>query len=932
MIDIAKYTFKVNSGRDRQKQGTAFLIAPKLAISAKHVLSSSSTKNVYFTHDDKEIKSWVTHRGKGLDVMLLELEEEIFPDETVFPELNVEFQPKGNDYKWKAYGFPDGYQRDLKGENLRQNTVGYKWDIDLSLDFTLKKYDGISGAPVLVDDQVIGIIIADVKNHQLGVLSLRKINSSLNLDLNPENTKDTAELSGPKPKATDKFWKKFIAQCNINKYNYLDIKGLEEYITQNPKGKHLKDVKTQLTESSAWLEALDQEDFKSFSKKYPDSIFTIEDYENRHYYLALKNIWTHGDTDIFPFPFENRLFRDRTEEVIQTLMSIHDQFKESIDPDSDGHLTIDPPDKNMIETPLPTGHTGFRWVAQIEPIWNAYYLSLVLRVAKEMEQRRAEKSFSKHTHSYRFHPDYSEGYLFRKRLGFQFSDRTEKYLKEHGIQIKDADLDQFRYRIFEDKEDEFKDKLRAAINAGEEQLDDLCSLSKINISDWFEFQVSSYERVKNDKTITHVVSCDIADFYNRINHSHLSDTLNRYEEIKEVLLELIKTYSQDKSHGIPIGGNASRILAENVLFEFDEFLNDNDIKFSRFVDDYYFFSNDENNANKQLNKFYTYLLNDQGLSLQKHKIQIYSRTEFLHSIETRLFWRSEDKNVEDKARVMALARFDYYDEMNNSTNLEGKKHLIEIERLLNEELRKSRIHEQLATRLLQELSKNYKKGVSVEEFNIAISEAFITIFNKRKDRTEKDKILKLYPIFRKLLLAIKRNIQNQRFQHISIKVKAGNSSKEVKVDVLNLILERLLSLYKNESYIYDIELYKSYLFYLLAKLPSSYHSKLYDIENGAKLNLKEFFKQELKEEQAIFNSSWLLINLLICNETGHFKREYRKYDKMDYWEKRIFIIGAILIDDIDESKIDQNKLNDFERIIYKWAMALGNIENFKEIL
>lgn len=43
--------------------------------------------------------------------------------------------------------------------------------------------------------------------------------------------------------------------------------------------------------------------------------------------LALENIIKHGDTDIFPYPFESRLFEDDKEKVKTALMQTFNDFE-----------------------------------------------------------------------------------------------------------------------------------------------------------------------------------------------------------------------------------------------------------------------------------------------------------------------------------------------------------------------------------------------------------------------------------------------------------------------------------------------------------------------------------------------------------------------------------------------------------------------------
>jgi len=80
---------------------------------------------------------------------------------------------------------------------------------------------------------------------------------------------------------------------------------------------------------------------------------------------ALRNVAEYGDTDIFPFPFENLVFKDRHAEASGVLRTIHGDFW--------NWLSSYPP--QTIPTLTQVGYTGFRWATLIDPFWNAYYLA-----------------------------------------------------------------------------------------------------------------------------------------------------------------------------------------------------------------------------------------------------------------------------------------------------------------------------------------------------------------------------------------------------------------------------------------------------------------------------------------------------------------------------------------------------------------------------
>ncbi|PYI88331.1 MAG: RNA-directed DNA polymerase, partial [Verrucomicrobia bacterium] len=97
---------------------------------------------------------------------------------------------------------------------------------------------------------------------------------------------------------------------------------------------------------------------------------------------ALRNVARHGDTDIFPFPFENLVFSDRLADAPAVLETIHKDFQR--------WLSSYPPE--TIPTLTQVGYTGFRWATLIDPFWNAYYLALVVSIAEQIEAQRIPQS------------------------------------------------------------------------------------------------------------------------------------------------------------------------------------------------------------------------------------------------------------------------------------------------------------------------------------------------------------------------------------------------------------------------------------------------------------------------------------------------------------------------------------------------------------
>ena len=93
---------------------------------------------------------------------------------------------------------------------------------------------------------------------------------------------------------------------------------------------------------------------------------------------ALSNITKHGDTDIFPFPIENHIFFDKSSETIDLLTDLYNNFRERL-----AHF---PP--SNISALAPVSYMGFRWATQLDPLWNAFFLGVVLSIGDEIEKAR----------------------------------------------------------------------------------------------------------------------------------------------------------------------------------------------------------------------------------------------------------------------------------------------------------------------------------------------------------------------------------------------------------------------------------------------------------------------------------------------------------------------------------------------------------------
>jgi len=78
------------------------------------------------------------------------------------------------------------------------------------------------------------------------------------------------------------------------------------------------------------------------------------------------------------------------------------------------------------------------------------------------------------------------------------------------------------------------------------------------------------------------VQTDISDFYPRIYHHRIENALQRLPGVGDQpkrVMDLLKQFSQNVSYGLPVGGPASRILAELSLDGVDKLLIRRGVRF-----------------------------------------------------------------------------------------------------------------------------------------------------------------------------------------------------------------------------------------------------------------------------------------------------------------------------------------------------------------
>ena len=261
--------------------------------------------------------------------------------------------------------------------------------------------------------------------------------------------------------------------------------------------------------------------------------------------LAVQNIGTLGDTDVFPLPIDNLVFFDETDRAVALLEDLHKDFES---------VLIDEPPANVSSVAM-VGHTAFRWVTQIDPVWNAYLLGLVLSLAEEIERARIPRN-QEVVFSYRYEPDDETKRLFVESGWVEFNRRSVD-LANRFTHVTVCDISDFYARIYHHRLENALTGLRTGSDAPR-RIDQLLSQFSDGTSYGLpvggpaarllsELVLNEVDRLLLAKGITF---CRFADDYHLFTQSH--------EEAYEALLFLtVKLLQND---GLTLQRAKTRIL------------------------------------------------------------------------------------------------------------------------------------------------------------------------------------------------------------------------------------------------------------------------------------------------------------------------------------------------------------------------------------
>jgi len=523
---------------------------------------------------------------------------------------------------------------------------------------------------------------------------------------------------------------------------------------------------------------------------------------DKYFKAAIQNIATFGDTDVFPFPIERHIFFDEVDETLDLLKKIHSEFNEFLNnypPICENHLAV-------------VGYAGFRWATQIDPVWNAYLLGLVISIGDEVEKQRMPLQ-DQRVFSYRFHYDDNDKTVFDPNIG------------------------------------------------------------------WVEFQQTSVDRARNS---SHVLICDIADFYPRVYHHRLENALkkatNNTETVRRIMA-LLKEISKGYSFGLPIGGPAARLLSELLLNRMDRLLVTHGISFCRYVDDYHIFAPSREEAYACLVFLSEKLLENEGLSLQKSKTRIMTSEEFLALSE---FVDSKEPADQSEAEARSFLsiriRFDPYSPTAAEDYEELKREInrFDVVGMLAREIGKSRIHQALTKRLIS----------AVRYLAPPIRDEAV--------RSLLDSLSTLYPVFPNVMLLVK-----------AVSPELGDS-------VRSYAFEKIRGLIGSGSYIIKVPVNLCYAIRVLADDPS--------------LQTDELLDRVYRETTSMIVRRDIIL-IMAKRDADYWISDIRRsFHSLTSWERRSLLIASYTLGDEGSHWREQirEQLSPFDDLCRRWAAEKKN--------
>lgn len=136
---------------------------------------------------------------------------------------------------------------------------------------------------------------------------------------------------------------------------------------------------------------------------------------------------------------------------------------------------------------------------------------------------------------------------------------------------------------------------------------------------------------KQSAKYSHILYCDIADFYNQVYHHTVENQLisaGLPNQAVKWIVGLLESTTAGVSRGVPVGPHPIHLIAESTLIPVDNSLVGAGMRFIRYADDIIVFCKSERESKTALSTIATVLDKQQRLTLQRHKTKFHEPPEF----------------------------------------------------------------------------------------------------------------------------------------------------------------------------------------------------------------------------------------------------------------------------------------------------------------
>jgi hypothetical protein len=377
----------------------------------------------------------------------------------------------------------------------------------------------------------------------------------------------------------------------------------------------------------------------------------------------------------------------------------------------------------------------------------------------------------------------------------------------------------------------------------------------------------------SDGRFSHVVMTDIGDFFTRIYHHPLENSIAEATdaETAKVFGHFFSSLSSKRSIGIPIGPAVCRLLANLAINDVDNALLSEGYVFCRYSDDFRIFTDSEKKANQALAFLATALIENHGLTLQASKTEIVDVDDYI-----RRFSHSDESRARDRVtRLMEVSVL-------FQSSLYQVLDLDDLDSEQQDELRRTNLWE-----LLREALNETPVDLSTARFALqwlkieGDDEELELIF---------ESVNELYPIFRTVMEYLLR-----------LPITDADQPK---------FASRILDLLEHER-IGVLEYHRDLLLAPFADRPLWDH--------------KEKLFALYRDTRDVATHRAVILGLAAQGQTSWFRINRSEATDMKEWEKRAFLWGARIFPK-DEGdtwfRAINSHLNELDRAVVKYAKSM----------